>query len=80
VQKNVDEFSRELEGIKPGQPLGNTKKTTLKMKLIDIAKAALTILPKTLPVVLSAFTPLGPFSGLIGEDTQTLVQAIQNEI
>ena len=80
VQRNVNEFSKELEGVKPGQDLGIIKKSNLKSKLINIAKAALTILPKTLPVVLSAFTPLQPFSQLIGEDTQVLVQAVQKEI
>ena len=80
VQKKIDEFSKELEDVKPGQELGVIKKTSLKSKLINIAKAALTILPKTLPVGLSAFTPLAPFGGLIVEDTQVLVQAIQKEI
>jgi hypothetical protein len=80
VQRNVNEFSKELEGVKPGQDLGIIKKSNLKSKLINIAKAALTILPKTLPVVLSAFTPLQPFSQLIGEDTQVLVQAVQKDI
>lgn len=80
VQKNVNEFSKELVGIDAGQDLGIIKKSNLKSKLINIAKAALTILPKTLPVVLSAFTPLQPFSQLIGEDTQVLVQAVQKEI
>jgi zinc-ribbon domain len=80
VQRNVSEFSQELEGVKPGQDPGIVKKSNLKYKLINIAKAALTILPKTLPVVLSAFTPLQPFSQLIGEDTQVLVQAVQKEI
>lgn len=80
VQNNVNEFSKDLEDVNPGQQLGIAKKTSLKMKLINIAKAALTILPKTLPAVLSAFIPLGPFSGLIGEDVQTLVQAIQKEV
>jgi|SRR5689334_15928838 zinc-ribbon domain len=79
VQTNVNEFSKELEGVKPGQDPGIVKKSNLKTKLINIAKAALTILPKTLPVILSAFTPLQPFSQLIGEDTQVLVQAVQKE-
>ena len=63
---------QELEGI--------VKKSKLKTKLINIAKAALTILPKTLPVILSAFIPLQPFSQLIGEGIQVLVQAVQKEI
>ena len=80
VQKNVDDFSKELEGVKPGQDPGIIKKSNLKSKLINIARAALTMLPKTVPAVLSAFTPLQPFSQLIGEDTEILVKAVQKEI
>jgi hypothetical protein len=69
VQRNVNEFTKEVEGTKPGI----IKKSNLKAKLMNIAKAALPILPKTLPVILSAFTPLQPFGPLIGEDIQTLV-------
>jgi hypothetical protein len=78
VQRNVEEFSKELEGVKPGQESGMIKKTSLKSKLINIAKSVLPILPRTLQV-LTAFTPLAPFSGLIGEDTQALIKAVQNE-
>lgn len=80
IQKNVDEFSKELEGVNPGQDPGIVKKSNLKSKLMNIAKAMLIILPKTVPAVLSAFTPLQPFSQLIGEDTEMLVKAIQKEI
>ena len=80
VQRNVNEFTEELEGTQPGQDPGITKKSNIKSKLLNIAKAAFVILPKTLPVILSAFTPLQPFSPLIGEDIQTLVQAVQKEI
>jgi hypothetical protein len=80
VQRNVNEFTKELEGTRPGQDPGIVKKSNLKAKLINIAKAALPILPKTLPVILSAFTPLQPFGPLIGENIQTLVQAVQKEI
>jgi hypothetical protein len=77
VQRNVNEFTKELEGIKPGQYPGIVKKSNLKSKLLNIAKAALPILPK---LALSAFTPLHTFNPLIGEDIQTLVQAVQKEI
>ena len=80
VQKNVDEFSKELEGVTLGQDPGIVKRSNLKSKLINIAKAALVILPKTVPAVLSAFTPLQPFNQLIGEDIEILVKAIQKEI
>ena len=38
----------------------------------------LNVLPKTVETV-SAFTPLAPFSKLIGEGVQQLVEAIQSE-
>jgi hypothetical protein len=80
VQENIDGFSKELEGVKLGQDPGIVKRSNLKSKLINIAKAALIILPKTVPAVLSAFTPLQPFNQLIGEDIEILVKAIQKEI
>lgn len=43
VQKNVDEFSKELEGVTLGQDPGIVKRSNLKSKLINIAKAALVI-------------------------------------
>ena len=39
VQKNVDEFSKELEGVTLGQDPGIVKRANLKSKLINIAKA-----------------------------------------
>jgi hypothetical protein len=40
VQRNVDDFSRELEGIKSVQEPDVVKKTNLKSKLVNIVKAA----------------------------------------
>jgi hypothetical protein len=80
VQRNVNEFTKELEGTQPGQDPSIIKKSNLKSKLLNIAKAALPILSETVPVALSAFTPLQPFGPLIGEDIQTLVKAVQKEI
>lgn len=48
-------------------------------KFINIAKNVMTVLPKTTETV-AAFTPLAPFSKLIGEATQRLIEAIQKEI
>jgi hypothetical protein len=47
VQRNVNEFTKELEGTQPGQDPGVIKKSNLKAKLINIAKTALVILPRT---------------------------------
>jgi hypothetical protein len=44
VQRNVNEFTEELEGTKPGQDPGIIKKSNLKSKLLNIVKAALPIL------------------------------------
>lgn len=79
VQRNIYEYTKGLEGIKLGQDIGVIKKTDLKAKFVNVTKSALSILPKTLQVI-TAFTPLAPFSSLIGENTQLLVQSIQKEV
>jgi hypothetical protein len=73
IQESINEFVKETEGIKPDQEVDITKKTKLKTKFVNVAKSVLKILPKTAETV-AAFTPLAPFSRLIGEVTQSLVE------
>ena len=79
IQESINELVKESEGIKPDQQIGIIKQSNLKSKLINIAKHVMTVLPKTTETV-AAFTPLAPFSKLIGEATQHLVEAVQKEI
>lgn len=79
IQESINELVKESEGIKPDQQIGVMNQSDLKSKFINVAKHVLKVLPKTTETV-AAFTPLAPFSKLIGEATQHLVEAIQEEI
>jgi hypothetical protein len=70
IQGSLNDLSKEVEGIKPEE-----KVSTVKQKNIKVLK----VLPKTVETA-SAFTPLAPFSKLIGEGVQQLVEAIQSEL
>jgi len=79
IQEGINELVKESQDIKSDQPLGVIKQSDLKSKFINVAKHVLKVLPKTTETV-AAFTPLAPFSKLIGEATQHLVEAVQKEI
>ena len=78
IQESINELVKESEGIEPGQSVGVIKQSDLKSKFINVAKHVLKVLPKTAETV-AAFTPLAPFSKLIGEATQHLVEGVQKE-
>jgi ABC-type multidrug transport system fused ATPase/permease subunit len=79
LQESINELAKETEGIKPDQEVVVVKKTELKTKFVNVAKNVLKVLPKTAETV-AAFTPLAPFSKLIGEATQSVIEAIQKEV
>jgi hypothetical protein len=79
LQESINELAKETEGIKPDQEVVVVKKTELKTKFVNVAKNVLKVLPKTAETV-AAFTPLAPFSRLIGEATQSVIEAIQKEV
>jgi hypothetical protein len=80
INKDVEELAEEVRDVKePNQPIGELKKSDIKSKLFRIAKNVLKVLPKTAETV-ALFTPLAPFSKLIGEGTNYLVEAIEKEM
>ena len=79
LQESINELAKEAEGIKSDQEVVVVKKTEFKTKFVNVAKNVLKVLPKTAETV-AAFTPLAPFSGLIGEATQSVIEAIQKEV
>jgi hypothetical protein len=79
INKGVEELVEEVKDVKqPNQPIGEVKKSDIKSKLFRIAKNALKVLPKTAETI-ALFTPLAPFSKLIGEGTNYLIEAIEKE-
>jgi hypothetical protein len=77
IQDSLNDFTNEVEGIKPEEKITTVKQKNLNSKFSTFAEKILKVLPKTAETV-SAFTPLAPFSKLIGEGVQQLVEAIQN--
>jgi len=79
IQQSLNELAKETEAVKPDQEEETVKKTQLRTKFVNVAKNVLKVLPKTAETI-AAFTPLAPFSILIGEATQSVIEAIQKEI
>jgi hypothetical protein len=79
IQDSLNDFTKEVEGIKPEEKVSTVKQKNINSKFSIFAEKVLNVLPKTVETV-SAFTPLAPFSKLIGEGVQQLVEAIQSEM
>jgi hypothetical protein len=79
IQDTLNDFTKEVEGIKQEEKVSTVKQKNINSKFSIFAEKVLKVLPKTVETV-SAFTPLAPFSKLIGEGVQQLIEAIQSEI
>jgi hypothetical protein len=79
IQNGLNDFTKEVEGLKPEEKVSIVKQKSINSKFSIFAEKILKVLPKTAETV-SAFTPLAPFSKLIGEGVQHLVEAIQSEM
>lgn len=78
LQKEVEALAKEAEGLKPAVPPSDLKKATLLTKLAGLAKNLLKTLPDTAAVVAS-FTPLAPFSKIIGTGVEEIVKMARDE-
>jgi len=79
VNQQLQDFTKEVQTVKPDMKVGIVQQTSLKGKLTTLADTVLRLLSKTAESV-AAFTPLAPFSKLIGEGVDGLVRAIQKEV
>jgi hypothetical protein len=79
IQDSLTDFTKEVEGIKPEEKVSTVKQKNINSKFSIFAEKVIKALPKTVEIV-SAFTPLAPFSKLIGEGVQQLIEAIQSEM
>lgn len=79
IQKSVNELAEETEGISPDKEPSILKKQTWKEKFFRVLKNVLPVLPKTAETI-ATFTPLSPFSKIIGDSVQHLVEGIQKEV
>lgn len=78
LQKEVEALAKEVETIKPEEPVSIVKKSSLLTRLAAVAKGLLKTLPDT-AATLATFTPLAPFSKLIGTGVEEIVKAVRAE-
>jgi flagellar hook-length control protein FliK len=74
VNNNLNELAKEVQDIKPGEEkqITPTKKSSLNGKFESVIRTVLKVLPTTARIA-SSFTPLAPFSSLIGETVEKVV-------
>jgi hypothetical protein len=77
INKSIDEFAKEVEDSRVEESKENelprAKKRELNGKLGTVIKTVLKILPTAAKIGASLFTPLSPFSDLIGEKVENIV-------
>ncbi len=78
VQKKIDEFAAEVAEVGTEAEVDYEKEINLKSKLVSAAAGLARLLPKGAEVV-AAFTPLAPFSKLIGEAVDVVVRNVVKE-
>ncbi len=76
VQEKVQELAKEAEGVR-GDKIGMAKEDALRSKVSGLIDTVLKVLPKGVEAAAS-FTPLAPFSKLIGRGIEQMVKAMQS--
>jgi predicted nucleic acid-binding Zn-ribbon protein len=78
INNNLNELAKEVQDIKPGeeeQQIDYVKQTQIESKTATTIQKVLDVLPEAAETV-STFTPLAPFSKLIGKGVRQIVDAI----
>lgn len=81
INNNLNELAKEVQDIKPGeeeQQIDYVKQTQIESKTATTIQKVLDVLPEAAETV-ATFTPLAPFSKLIGKGVQGIVDAIANK-
>lgn len=79
IKESLNELAKETEGLTPDKVPSILKKQTWNEKFFRVLKNVVPLLPKTAETI-AAFTPLSPFSKIIGESVQHLIEGIQKEL
>ena len=79
IQETITELAKETEGIIPEREPSILKKQNWKEKFFRVLKNVLPVLPKAAETIAS-FTPLAPFSKVLGEAVEKVVEGVQQEI
>jgi hypothetical protein len=77
INNRLNELTKEVEGIKPGQEEGidYEKQKNIEAKTGGLIQRILKVLPQAAETA-ATFTPLAPFSKLIGKGVEQLVDEI----
>lgn len=78
INQSMSELAKEVEDIKPRkeQEIDYVKQTNVEAKTASVIQRVLNVLPQAAETA-AAFTPLTPFSKLIGKGVQEIVNTIQ---
>ena len=79
TNNDLNELAKEVQDVKPDEKVNIIKQKTVNSKFSIFSAKVLKVLPKTAETI-AGFTPLAPFSKIIGESVQDLVEALQKEI
>lgn len=78
INQSMSELAKEVKDIRPGKEpeIDCAKKTNIEAKTASVIQKVLNVLPQAAETA-ATFTPLAPFSKLIGKGMQEMVNAIQ---
>ena len=79
INESINELAEEVKDIKPGKEgeIDYVKQTNVEAKTASVIQKVLDVLPQAAETA-ATFTPLAPFSKLIGKGVQSIVDAIKN--
>jgi len=77
INQSISELAKEVEDIIPGSEIDYVRQTNIEGKTGSVIQKVLNVLPQAAETA-ATFTPLAPFSKLIGKGMQELVNVIQN--
>jgi hypothetical protein len=75
INQSINELAEEVQDVKPGKELDYVKQTNVEAKTASVIQKVLDVLPQAAETA-TTFTPLAPFSKLIGKGVQGIVDAI----
>lgn len=76
INRQIEDFAVEIKDVNPDEELPYAKKSILKAKIAGIADSMFRVLPSAVETAAS-FTPLAPFSKVIGESVEGIVKAVR---
>jgi hypothetical protein len=80
VNNSLEELAKEVQDVKPereeeGQQTDNAKQAKIESKTVRVIQKVINLLPEAAETA-AAFTPLAPFSKLIGKGVKDIVDGV----